>query len=327
MRKTVHLCLSSHDEVMYRNEADLNMGFNCLALAVLETESRLLAEAFMTTHNHKLLQTDNAKEVVTRDRYAYTRYFNAKYYRKGNLGERVCFSSVVDGMHHTVTALNYVLRQGLHHGLAATPFGYPHCSVNSMFRKDFCREEPTMYLLSEKRHIYLPHHKSLPLQYRMLPNGLILRADNLDTAYVEELHMSPRNFLFQMNRITDEKIASEQTEENDLPPVTLETIEQGVPVFNVKDALVNELGRVNKSLLTDLELCHIVDDYYLPRLLKENEPLTIYRLSESKRADLGNLIWQEAAQWKTAARSFSGSTNPFKGRKTDRAQIRRCLAI
>ena len=41
MRKTCHLCLSSHDEVMYRSEADLIIGFNCLAIAVLETESRI----------------------------------------------------------------------------------------------------------------------------------------------------------------------------------------------------------------------------------------------------------------------------------------------
>ena len=64
---------------MYRSEADLNMGFNCLALAALETESRLMAEGFMTTHNHSLAQTDNFKELMYRSRYAYARYFNTKY--------------------------------------------------------------------------------------------------------------------------------------------------------------------------------------------------------------------------------------------------------
>lgn len=44
MRKTVHLCLSSHDEVLFRNEADLIAGFNCFAVATLTTESRALAE-------------------------------------------------------------------------------------------------------------------------------------------------------------------------------------------------------------------------------------------------------------------------------------------
>ena len=57
MRKTYHLCLSSHEEVMFRSEADLCRGFNALALAILETDSRLLAEGFLTTHFHQLVQT------------------------------------------------------------------------------------------------------------------------------------------------------------------------------------------------------------------------------------------------------------------------------
>ena len=134
MRKTVHLCLSSHKEIMYRDEEDLIMGFNCLAFAVLETETRLLGEGFMTTHNHKLVQTDNVVALSQKDRYAYSRFFNAKYSRSGRLGEKYVFEVEVTGIHHTTVALNYVLRQGLHHGLAATPFGYPHCSVNSFFR-------------------------------------------------------------------------------------------------------------------------------------------------------------------------------------------------
>ena len=109
---------------MYRSEEDLVIGFNCLALAVLETESRLLAEGFMTTHNHKLVQTDCSDELVRKERYAYTRYFNSKYKRKGRLGEKKPFLLDVEGVFHTQTAANYVIKQGLHHGLASTPFEY-----------------------------------------------------------------------------------------------------------------------------------------------------------------------------------------------------------
>ena len=136
MRKMCHLCLSSHDEVMYRSEADLIIGFNCLAIAVLETESRLLAEGFLSTHNHSLVQTDNEKELAFRSRYAYSRYFNTKYKRRGRLGEKEFFILDIEGLHHTLAALNYVNRQGLHHGLATTPFEYLHCSANAFFRKE-----------------------------------------------------------------------------------------------------------------------------------------------------------------------------------------------
>ena len=172
MRKTVHLCLSSHDEVMYRSEADLIMGFNCLALAVLETESRLLAEGFMTTHHHYLVQTDHYKELMFRSRYAYARYFNAKYSRKGQLGERQYFSQEIEGLFHTTAALNYVIRQGLHHGLTSTPFEYPHCSANAFFRKELGRHGETQLLRDSTRYQYLPKNKSLPAdRYRMSAIG------------------------------------------------------------------------------------------------------------------------------------------------------------
>lgn len=37
MRKTFHLCISSHDEVMFRCREDYIKGFNCFAEAILDT--------------------------------------------------------------------------------------------------------------------------------------------------------------------------------------------------------------------------------------------------------------------------------------------------
>ena len=139
MREIVHLCMSSHDEVMFRNEADLAAGFNTLALKSYQTDSRILAEGFITTHFHTLAQTDDYHLLMRRFRYCYTRYFNSKYKRKGSLGEKKWFSMEIDGAYHLMTALNYVMRQGLHHGLASTPFGYRHCSANVIFAKNWER--------------------------------------------------------------------------------------------------------------------------------------------------------------------------------------------
>ena len=38
MRKTFHISLSSHNEVMFRDEADLIRGFNSLALATVSQQ-------------------------------------------------------------------------------------------------------------------------------------------------------------------------------------------------------------------------------------------------------------------------------------------------
>lgn len=104
---------------MYRSEADLIMGFNCLALAMIETGARLL-------------------------------------------GETSPFCLEVVGSYHLQTALNYVLRQGLHHGLSTSPFGYPHCSANAFFRKELGKDYTPALLAPSAQYKYLPDGKKLP---------------------------------------------------------------------------------------------------------------------------------------------------------------------
>ena len=328
MRKTVHLCLSSHKEVMYRSEADLVMGFNCLALAVIETGARLLAEGFMTTHNHQLLQVDDWRETKPMERYAYTRYCNAKYSRRGRLGETSPFCLEVVGTYHLQSALNYVLRQGLHHGLSTCPFGYLHCSTNSFFRKELGKDYTPVVLAPSAYYKYLPDGKKLPPGFRMNTNGLILREDVIDTAYVEKEYQSVRSFNYLMNRLSDDKCLLEQTNENGSPPVTLEVIEKGVKDFDVKAALISEQGRVNTSLMTDLELCHIIDDIYLPAFAGGDVNATIYTIPESRWADIGNAIIQDSYAVRRGFRSERGyAAGLFSGRFTNSAQVRRCLAL
>lgn len=322
MRKLYHLCRSSHKEVMYRNEADLIMGFNSLALAVLETDSRLIAEGFISTHNHKAVQTDDHYVLMRKERYTYTRYFNAKYHRRGSLGEKNYFYTEIEGLHHTRTLLTYVLRQGLHHGLASTPFGYPHCSANTLFRKELGKDFTPNLILDEDRYLYLPEHRVIPLKYRMDQNGLLLREDVVDHAYAEEIYITPRNYLYHMNRLTDDTLVTEQQTENDSRPVTLDLLETGVPEYDFKKALVYEQGKVNKSLMTDLELCHIIDDIIVPRYLPDNEDRSVYLLSHSERVKIGNDLYLESQQ------SFGKKgTSPFCNKKTNVAQLRRCLVL
>ena len=322
MKDTYHLCLSSHDEVMFRNENDLIIGFNYLALAALETDSILLADGFLSTHHHEAARTDNPNELARRHRYSYTRYFNAKYHRKGTLGEKEGFILKVDGLYHIQSMLNYVLRQGLHHGMAATAFGYPYGSVNTYFRKDLGRDRTPDLIDEFKRHNYLPYNIKLPSKYRMAANGLLLREDIEDAAYVESVYVSPRNFLFQMNKISDGKDIAEQQKENGSPVITLDVIEKGVPEFDPSKAFVAEQGRVNLNRMTDLELCHIIDDIILPARYFKSGESSIYCLPHSKRADLGNAIWKE-----TRAARYNKCDSLFSEKIVTEDQIRRCLAL
>ena len=323
MKHTYHICRSSHDEVMFRSETDLIIGYNYLAVAALETDSTLLSDGFLSTHHHEAVRADDPKELARRHRYSYTRYFNAKYHRKGSLGENAPFILEVDGLYHTQALLNYVNRQGLHHGRAATAFGYKHCSANAFFRDDLGRESNPRLIDDRKRHIYLPFNTTVPLIYRMSENGLLLREDIEDTGYVESVYVSPRNFLFQMNKISDGKDVTEQEKENTSPAVTLATVERGVPGFDPSKAFIAEQGRINKKLMTDIELCHIIDDIILPtRCFKSGQECSIYLLPKQTRADLGNSIWQESQSL-----SYCKYDSVFSGKIVTKDQIRRCLCL
>lgn len=324
MNKTAiyHVCLSSHDEVMFRSADDLNMGFNCLATAAMYTESRLFAEGFMTTHYHYLLQTTSVREVMQRTRYAYTRYFNAKYGRKGGIGEKKPFCLEIQGLHHTIAALNYVIRQGLHHGLAATPFGYPYCSANAYFRSDLGKACPPL-MRECNRYKYLPANVKVPATIRMSADGALLREDVLDVAWVEQNYISPRSFLFQMSKVTDEKDIQKQKDENSLPPVTMEAIETGVPDFSLKEAKDFEYGKVNRSNMTDLELCALIDGQLIPKLFKEKPGTSLYLIPEARRAELCEALWRKCRE----ARWGNGTKGVFANKFVTEFQLRRCLCI
>ena len=309
MRKTCHICLSSHNEVMFRDEADLNRGFNALAVAVLETDSRLLCESFTTTHYHGLLQTDCPEEVIYRTRYAHARYFNSRHERKGRLGEKRAFILHIEGFHHTMAALNYVSRQGLHHGLSASAFGYEHCSVRAFFQNELGRHSPELLMPDGQRYKYLPQDKTVPTSYRMNASGLLLREDIVDTAQVEAIYATARNFLYQMNRIGDEFNLKEQKEESSPTPlITMAVMEPSYSGEQISQLIQNQSGRYNPTYISDLELCRLIDGACIPKYFKEK---TLYGLSVSQREWLCNLLWKNL--W------------PRLHKRTSAAQLKRCL--
>lgn len=300
MRRTYHICIASHDEVMFRSPEDYIRGFNHFACAVLETESRALGDGEMSTHCHFGVQTDSRVAFISKFRYGYTRYFNAKYHRKGRLGERNCFWLELDGVRHVTAALSYILRQGLHHGITSTPYEYPYCSANVIFQKELGKRPENELLHDSKRSRYLPRDVKIDTQYRMDTSGLLLREDIIDTRYVEELYISPKNFLFQMNRNSDDSWIKDQSEEDSISPIiTLDKIEPGVADFDISSLIANEKGRPNKSWMHDMELCQLIDNEYVPRYFSNAERHTVYDLSDDKRADLANQVYAyfESMRW------------------------------
>lgn len=319
MRQTFHFCISSHDEVMFRSESDLIRGFNCFAFAVLETESRALADGHLTTHKHACVQTDCIDEVIRRDRFSYTRYFNHKYHRNGSLGEKKPFCTVLEGVKRTTAAVSYTNRQGLHHGLSMTPFGYYHCSANTLFRAELGKKDCPLLMSASKRFRYLPGEKTLSDDYRMSVDGLLFREDIIDVPYVEELYVTPRNFSYQMNRYSNDQWKQEQLDENaDIPAVTLEVMENGVAEFDIRTLLANEKGYLDRNRMTDLEMCEYIDAKYIPERFKGIE--SVYQLTDSQRKSMGNDIYKKSSLVSPGLYNLDGRTFTLP-------QLKRCAVI
>ena len=292
-----------------------------MALACLETDSRLLADAELTTHMHLAVQTEDPADVARVFRYKYSRYFNRKYHRSSSLGDPDVFFLELDGIRHILTGLSYVMRQGLHHGLTSTPFGYPYCSSNTLFRAELGKNASEKLMNKEKQYKYLPARAKLPDAYRMNDNGLIIREDVIDRKYVEDLYVTPRNFLYYMNRLTDQKWLDDQKEDNNgMPAVTLDVIEHSIPETRLSDLLVSEKGWVDKSRVTDLDLCEEIDSHYIGMLTGDRATKTVYDLSSEERAKILSAIW----------RDMQAGAGRFRGkfiRSVSKEQLSRCLVF
>lgn len=304
MKKTYHICISAGDEIYCRDEEDYVRCFNSLAIAIAETESSLLAESIMSTHMHECVRSEHPEELVRSQRWKHARYFNNKYKRNGRLGERKPFIIALEGLYHNLAAISYTLRNPLHHGVASTPFAYPYCSSRTIFRKDLGHDTVTELMQNHNISVHLPGRCRCPEGWRMDKSGLLLREDVIDTADVEHMFGTPRNFLYHMNRLSGEEWQREQERDKEQSkPITIGDIENGISHQTLEQMLHNEHGRNDYRKMTDIQLCHLIDKVILPELDKES----VYTMTRDEKSRIAQYL--------------------YRTYRLPEAQIRRCLAI
>lgn len=274
--------MSGGDELICRSEEDYARLFNCIALAAYETDSVLLADAEMSSHVHLGVRTENPCEMMSRAWMMYTRYFNKKYKRQSRLGEEAPYVLELDGLHHMLAAICYILRNPLHHGLSSTPFGYLFSSANVYFRKELGKWQDEEQLPVKSYYRYLPRLASYPDGYKMSKSGVYMREAVIDVAEVENMFVTPRSFMYYMNRLSGEEWKSEQEKDRNMhPPVTLDVIERGIGLQSLSKMLANENGRSNYKSPFDIELCSIVDMYIVPSFSRAS----VYEMTASEISD------------------------------------------
>ncbi|MBO5582106.1 MAG: hypothetical protein J5948_06325 [Bacteroidales bacterium] len=288
MKESYSLCFTSHDEVMFRDEEDHGMFVNVMAVEGFRTGTEIMSDAEMSNHVHINAFTDCPAVFAGRTRMAYTKYVNRKYGRNGRFGEKGTYILKVDGFNHQLVLSNYILRNGLHHGAAASAFGYPFCSVGEMFSKDLGTAlEPAVFTRRAEIAGFLPRYADFPDTYVMDKNGIFLRSSFMEIRRTEQFYTSPRNFLYQMNRLTDETWIQDQLQDRTGKPITLADIEHGLDEKSIAELLNNEHGRnFNHSRMQDLDVCKLIDHELLPR----HGSTSVYRAVDTQKRRIYGIL-------------------------------------
>ena len=304
MKKTYHLCLSAGNEVMFRDQEDYNRGFNCFALALHRTGSTGLVESFMSTHCHLMVETEDPNSLMYSMRMPYSKLFNNKYSREGKLGERHHFKIEVVGFYHRLSAACYTLRNAVHHGVAPIPYAYNNSTANSIFKHAMGKDSPIITLPQKSFYRFIGKRAEYPDSYKMDSSGLFVRESVLDIAQVENMFGTPRAFDYYMGRKTSEEWTKEQARDNNnLPPVTLNDIENGITLHSLNQMLIYENGKADYRKISDIELCTLIDKKILP----QNGVASVYQLPLEEKRKIAEDLY---------CRIHIGE-----------AQIRRCLAL
>ena len=294
MKNFYHICLTAHSEVLLRNEEDVALTTNLSALAAYRTGTQMLTDSQMSTHLHENVMTEDPERFSWTQRLSVTKGFNAMHHRKGKLFDENPYILQIHGPRHMQMALNYTLRQGLHHGQSETAFSYPWSTCNQLFVEERGLEIPKPYYVARNEvSQFLPKNADFPDCWQLDENGILLRRSFEETALVENWYGTARGYMFSMIRRTSEEwLAEQQADGVAAPPVTLEMIEQGYGPEAIKAMLAFEgNSKYVRRGMSDMELCKLIDGQMLGRFHVDS----VYRLSlrqkqmvaEELRCDLG----------------------------------------
>lgn len=248
----IHICIKSEKEVMHRDEDDYRCGISKMALAAYRTQTIIYAYALMSTHIHIVLETRNCSKFISCFRNGYTKWFNSKYKRDGRLGEKSFHTEYLGTFNRTLSAINYVLRNPVHHLVTDTALGYEFCSARYVFVGQVCPGEATSrYRMSR----YYSHNIALPKSMTLNEKGMISPLSFLDIKAVERIYATPKNFLFHINRpsYADLEKSAGTNGEKVLSICDIE------PTMSLEEIQNNERKRSVQGLTTDIDVCRIID--------------------------------------------------------------------
>jgi len=293
MKSLYHICQTAHSEVLLRTISDVRLFTNLTALSALRNNVDLLCDSFMSTHFHLIVACEDPGKFILSQSISLTKAFNYRHGRVGPLFDPKPFVLRLAGPRHVQMAMNYVLRQGLHHGISETPFEYRWSTCNHLFVKErgAVVEAPFHHTKAEMKKL-LCRNAVFPTSWVTDNDGILLRSSFEQLAMVENWYGVARGFVFDMLRKSSEEWLADQENDNEKGPlITLDLLEKGYSSEEVRKMLQNEGNSkyVGKQL-SDMEVCSLID-----KRLSRFKVSSVYDLSPVQRQRLADELSHEVS--------------------------------
>ena len=210
MRTLYHISTEGKN-VIFRSEHDFIYFMNKLGIVSDKLGVRIFAFCVMSTHLHTIVQTENIESFISTLNSLYIRHFAATYNIHGS--NMVFTSNALKDQDYITSAIEYVLRNPVHHNVAANAFEYPYSSIRLPYPEIF--NPPKRYWdegICIEKNIKHTHELSMreikSVFGRFTPNNdwlikdskLILPECYVDNSLIKEIYRTFRAYLYGMTQ-------------------------------------------------------------------------------------------------------------------------------
>ena len=213
-------------------------------------------QLFLSTHFHIIIRGNNADRFIEYLSRCITRGYNSKYHKqiKMNISKRQ-----LENPFSIMTAINYVLKNPIHHKLCLVPLNYPYSSIgcyfkNELSRKKYCEEEnktpykrPSELINVSYRELFVKH--KAPEHFLIAGDRMVIPETFVNSRYVELLYDNSKKFLYNMTKPLQEEIEMFGEDRNAI------------------NAHLNKIALCGR--LTDTEVCKLIDGFSAPHSFTE----------------------------------------------------------
>ncbi len=265
-KKIYHICNHS-PIIIFRKPEDYISAINRLASCGYETQSEILAYCILSTHFHIIIRTSKIDEFISR----YKRCISIKHNTVYNASIKLFISYRWLENHYNVkVALNYVIKNPIHHQISNTIFSHAYSSgtfyfANELIREDlFTGEKQLIKLIKASELTWRDSERmfgrtKLPDSYLIAGGTVVWPGSFLKVDYVENIYSSVRGFLYQMGLPLKEEI---------------ELFGEDIESTNKNLCQISLSGKLN-----DIQVCQIIDTEIYPRTytqIRDNEVTSLW---------------------------------------------------